>query len=48
MGLRVSEEEEERGLDFDEHGSVAYPDYNPVPEPMAKSSSGGVSRAPAK
>jgi Amt family ammonium transporter len=49
IGLRVSAEEEERGLDFDEHGSVAYPDLNPEPEPMAgDAKSGGVSRAPAK
>ncbi len=27
-GLRVSEEEEMRGLDFEEHGANAYPDFN--------------------
>jgi len=27
MGLRVSEEEETRGLDISEHGTVAYPDF---------------------
>lgn len=27
MGLRVSEEEEEEGLDVGEHGNVAYPDF---------------------
>jgi Amt family ammonium transporter len=48
VGLRASAEEEERGLDWDEHGAVAYPDLNPEPEPVAASSSGGVSRAPAK
>jgi Amt family ammonium transporter len=49
IGLRVSAEEEERGLDFDEHGAVAYPDLNPEPEPTTSaSSSSGVSRAPAK
>lgn len=49
IGLRVSAEEEEAGLDIGEHGSVAYPDFLPVPEagtpPVA---AGGVSRAPAK
>lgn len=29
MGLRVSPEEEEHGLDFHEHGVVAYPDFTP-------------------
>ncbi len=33
MGLRVSAEEEEQGLDFFEHGTVAYPDINVLPEP---------------
>jgi len=27
MGLRVSEEDEIRGLDVSEHGMVAYPDF---------------------
>lgn len=27
-GLRVSEEEEQRGLDYEEHGASAYPDFN--------------------
>ena len=27
-GLRVSEEEEQAGLDFEEHGASAYPDFN--------------------
>lgn len=27
MGLRVSEEEEREGLDFGEHGNMAYPDF---------------------
>jgi len=31
VGLRVSAEEEERGLDFFEHGSQAYPDFTPAP-----------------
>jgi Amt family ammonium transporter len=30
IGLRVSREEEEAGLDLGEHGSVAYPDITPV------------------
>lgn len=30
VGLRVSKEEEEAGLDIGEHGSVAYPDLLPV------------------
>ena len=29
IGLRVSEEEEERGLDLSEHGLEAYPDFQP-------------------
>lgn len=32
MGLRVSEEEELEGLDVREHGSEAYPTFQPVPE----------------
>lgn len=31
VGLRVSEEEELRGLDFFEHGIEAYPDFSPAP-----------------
>jgi ammonium transporter, Amt family len=31
IGLRVSPEEEEKGLDFFEHGSQAYPDFTPAP-----------------
>ena len=31
VGLRVSEEEELRGLDFFEHGIEAYPDFAPAP-----------------
>jgi len=31
VGLRVSKEEEEAGLDVGEHGTVAYPDLTPVP-----------------
>ena len=27
-GLRVSEEEEQAGLDYEEHGASAYPDFN--------------------
>jgi Amt family ammonium transporter len=30
VGLRVSEEEELRGLDFFEHGIEAYPDFAPT------------------
>lgn len=49
IGLRVSAEEEEAGLDVGEHGSVAYPDLLPLPESVARPvPSGGVSRAPAK
>jgi Amt family ammonium transporter len=29
VGLRVSAEEEAEGLDFGEHGNVAYPDFHP-------------------
>ncbi len=32
MGLRVSEEEEKEGLDIKEHGSEAYPTFQPVAE----------------
>jgi Amt family ammonium transporter len=31
VGLRVSKEEEEAGLDIGEHGAVAYPDLTPAP-----------------
>ena len=31
IGLRVSPEEEERGLDLSEHGVEAYPDFQPSP-----------------
>ncbi|MCH7510874.1 MAG: ammonium transporter [Chloroflexi bacterium] len=31
VGLRVSAEEEERGLDLSEHGVEAYPDFQPSP-----------------
>ncbi|MBP1464712.1 ammonium transporter [Candidatus Chloroploca sp. M-50] len=51
IGLRVSKEEEELGLDLGEHGMAAYPDFIPTPTPgMAPPAppSGGVSRAPAK
>ena len=27
-GLRVTEEEEQAGLDYEEHGASAYPDFN--------------------
>ena len=30
VGLRVSPQEEEEGLDIGEHGNVAYPDFHPV------------------
>ncbi len=30
MGLRVTEEEERRGLDLSEHNMEAYPDYQIV------------------
>jgi Amt family ammonium transporter len=33
IGLRVSPEEEELGLDIGEHGTVAYPDIHKMPEP---------------
>ncbi len=49
IGLRVSAAEEEAGLDFDEHGSVAYPDILPTPGvPVRPAATGGVSSAPAK
>ncbi len=49
LGLRVSAEEEEVGLDVGEHGSVAYPDFLFPPETGAPPvATGGVSRAPAK
>ena len=35
VGLRVSKEEEEAGLDIGEHGTVAYPDLAPLPAPAA-------------
>lgn len=49
IGLRVSAEEEEQGLDIGEHGSVAYPDFLPLPEAVARPMpTGAVSRVPAK
>jgi len=49
LGLRVSAEEEELGLDIGEHGAVAYPDFLTPPEAGAPPvATGGVSRAPAK
>ncbi len=42
VGLRVSKEEEELGLDIGEHGSVAYPDFQQMPEPT-----GATAAAPA-
>jgi Amt family ammonium transporter len=50
MGLRVSKEEELMGLDYGEHGAVAYPDINSIPQPAAEPmpAASGVSRAPAK
>ncbi len=45
VGLRVSAEEEEAGLDVGEHGSLAYPDLS-LPEPAPAMS--GVSHSPAK
>jgi Amt family ammonium transporter len=38
IGLRVSAEEEEKGLDIGEHGTVAYPDIHAMPEPAASAS----------
>lgn len=35
IGLRVSKEEEEAGLDIGEHGAVAYPDLTPAASPAA-------------
>ena len=32
MGVRVSEEEEVRGLDISEHGMEAYPDFQQISE----------------
>ena len=51
MGMRVSAEEELRGLDYDEHGIVAYPDINAIPGAAMSATAEmgtGVSRAPAK
>lgn len=49
IGMRVSEEEEIRGLDFDEHGVLAYPELIEAPGETASATvTSGVSRAPAK
>ncbi|NJL03899.1 MAG: ammonium transporter [Chloroflexaceae bacterium] len=51
IGMRVSAEEELHGLDYDEHGIVAYPDINAIPGaavPATAEIGTGVSRAPAK
>lgn len=48
VGLRVSPEEEEAGLDIGEHGAVAYPDIMPAPAATQAMPTGGISRAPAK
>lgn len=50
MGMRVEPDVEDRGLDFDEHGALAYPDINVVPPEIIKAADtgSGVSRAPAK
>ena len=37
VGLRVSPEEEERGLDLGEHGLEAYPDFQPSPSLVGSS-----------
>jgi len=36
VGLRVSPEEELRGLDHGEHGLTAYPDYMPTYDPIRR------------
>ncbi len=41
MGLRVSADEEIDGLDIHEHGSPAYPDFQPVSDHIPPTSSGG-------
>jgi Amt family ammonium transporter len=41
VGLRVSPEEEERGLDLGEHGVEAYPDFQPSPSLGGVSGGGG-------
>jgi Amt family ammonium transporter len=41
MGLRVSADEEEKGLDLLEHGIDAYPDFGPSGAGIFSSSSGG-------
>ncbi|MCH7699295.1 MAG: ammonium transporter [Chloroflexi bacterium] len=50
VGLRVSPEEEERGLDLGEHGVEAYPDFQPSPSlggaSIIPGISGTVSTAP--
>ncbi len=46
VGLRVSPEEEERGLDLGEHGVEAYPDFQPSPS-MAGMAPVAVANAPA-
>lgn len=42
MGLRVSPEEEQRGLDYHEHGVVAYPDF--VQPQVSEPADGGARR----
>jgi Amt family ammonium transporter len=49
IGLRVSPEEEERGLDLGEHGLEAYPDFQPSPSligvPMTSAAPGAATSA---
>nr|WP_238613432.1 ammonium transporter [Candidatus Oscillochloris fontis] len=51
VGLRVSKEEEEVGLDIGEHNAVAYPDFQKLPDlsgATATAPSGAVATAPTK
>ena len=49
IGLRVSEEEELRGLDLDEHGIEGLPDFGPSAEGIFSASGpGGMSVSPSR
>jgi hypothetical protein len=41
IGLRVSEEEEIEGLDINEHGNIAYPDFVSTMSGISKSFTSG-------
>ncbi|HMO59713.1 MAG TPA: ammonium transporter, partial [Roseiflexaceae bacterium] len=47
VGLRVSAEEEDTGLDIGEHGTVAYPDIHALPETIAAKVVAATSGKPA-